>query len=300
MTRYGYACISQLTGLTTNHATQLKYITPEKLRSLIEQNIQDIKAILAHNLAHSWLMFRIGSSFIPFASHPINTLRWWEEYAAPLAEIGVFARMNNMRLMMHPGQYTILNSLDERTRVNAIAELDYSARLLDAMGLDTSHKIVIHIGGIYGDKPAATARFVEQALLLAAHIRQRLTIEHEEHAYKLTDVLGISCQTGLPVVYDNLHFDAYPTEEPLSELLPQVFATWGAQDGVPEVHFSSQAAGARLGTHAEYANPDQFQRVITQCQQFGDFDLMLEAKGKDAALQQVLATTGLQPAAQPV
>lgn len=295
MTRYGYACISQLTGLTTNHATQLKYSTPEKLRSLIEQNIGDIKTILAHNLAHGWLIFRIGSSFIPFASHPINTLHWWEEYAAPLAEIGAFVRANNMRLMMHPGQYTILNSLDERTRVNAIAELDYSARLLDAMGMDASHKLVIHIGGVYGDKPAATARFIEQALLLPAHIRQRLTIEHEEHAYNLTDVLGISRQTGLPVVYDNLHFDANPTPEPLSELLPQVFATWGSADGAPEVHFSSQAVGARLGSHAEYADPDQFQRVITECQRYGDFDVMLEAKGKDAALQQVLSATGLQP-----
>lgn len=300
MTRYGYACISQLTGLTTNHATQLKYSTPEKLRQLIEQNIADIRVILAHNLAHGWLMFRVGSSFIPFASHPVNTLVWWKEYAVPLAEIGAFVRANNMRLMMHPGQYTILNSLDERTRVNAIAELDYSARLLDAMGLDVSHKLVIHVGGVYGDKPAATARFIEQALVLPAHIRQRLTIEHEEHAYNLADVLGISRQTGLPVVYDNLHFDAYPTAEPLDELLPQVFATWGVADGPPEVHFSSQAVGARLGTHAEFADADQFLRVINQCRQFGDFDVMLEAKGKDAALQQVLATAGLQPVAPPI
>ena len=295
MTRYGYACISQLTGLTTNHATQLKYSTPEKLRALIEQNIADIRAILANNLGHGWLIFRIGSSFIPFASHPINTLEWWQEYAAPLAEIGAFVRANNMRLMMHPGQYTILNSLDERTRLNAIAELDYSARLLDTMGMDSSNKLVIHIGGVYGDKPAATARFIEQGLLLPIHIRQRLTIEHEEHAYNLSDVLGISRETGLPVVYDNLHFDAFPTAEPLEELLPQVFATWGAADGPPEVHFSSQAVGARQGSHAEYADPQQFETVINRCKRFGDFDVMLEAKGKDAALQQVLFETGLQP-----
>lgn len=289
MTRYGYACISQLTGLTTNHTTQLKYATSDKLRSLIEQNIRDLQVILEHNLSHGWLMFRVGSSFIPFASHPINTLYWWDEYAAPLAAIGAYVRAHNMRLMMHPGQYTILNSPDEQTRARAIAELDYSARLLDVMGLNPQHKIVIHIGGIYDDKPAAMERFIQHANLLPAYIRTLLTIEHEERSYNLADALAISYQTGLPVVYDNLHFDAYPTVEPLDELLPQVFATWRNVDGLPEVHFSSQAADARTGTHAEYADPQQFQEVIARCSQFGDFDLMLEAKGKDAALQQVLA-----------
>ncbi len=294
MTRYGYACISQLTGLTTNHTTQLKYVTPDKLRSLIEQNIRDLQAILEHNLSHGWLMFRVGSSFIPFASHPINTLPWWDEYAEPLAAIGAYARAHNMRLMMHPGQYTIFNSPDEQTRVRAIAELDYSARLLDTMALNPQHKIVIHIGGIYGDKPAAIDRFIHQANILPAHIRARLTVEHEERSYNLADALAISRQTGLPVVYDNLHFDAYPTVEPLSEMLPQVFATWGDMDGPPEVHFSSQAAEVRMGSHAEYADPTQFQDVIGLCSGFGDFDLMLEAKGKDAALQKVLAETRIK------
>jgi UV DNA damage endonuclease len=295
MTRYGYACISQLTGLTTNHATQLKYVTPDKLRSLIEQNIRDLQAILEHNLAHGWLMFRVGSSFIPFASHPINTLHWWDEYAEPLASIGAYVRSHNMRLMMHPGQYTILNSPDEQTRIRAIAELDYSARLLDVMGLNQQHKIVIHIGGIYDDKPDAMERFIQQANILPAHICARLTIEHEERSYNLSDALAISRQTSLPVVYDNLHFDAYPTVEPLSKLLPQVFATWRDVDGPPEVHFSSQAVDTRVGTHAEYADPQQFKDVIGLCSRFGDFDLMLEAKGKDAALQQVLADTQINP-----
>jgi UV DNA damage endonuclease len=288
MTRYGYACISQLTGLTTNHATQLKYATPDKLRALIAQNIHDLQAILEHNLAHGWLLFRIGSSFIPFASHPINTLEWWDEFAEPIAAVGAFARDHNMRLMMHPGQYTILNTLDEKTSTNAIAELAYSAHLLDTLGVDSTNKIVIHIGGVYGDKPVATARFIEQANILPDFIRRRLTIEHEERSYNLANVLGISRQTGLPVVYDNLHFDAYPTDKPLDELLPQVFATWGVADGVPEVHFSSQAADARSGSHAEFVDPQQFRTVIDHCSRFGDFDLMLEAKGKDEALQRVL------------
>jgi len=288
MTRYGYACISQLTQLTTNHSCQLKSVTPDKLRSLIEQNINDLESILKHNLEHGWLLFRIGSSFIPFGSHPVNTLNWQEEYAESLMAIGTFVRTHDMRLMMHPGQYTVLNSPDLLTVQRAIAELQYSANVLDSMNLDQQHKIVIHVGGVYGDKASAATRFIEQVLLLPIAIRRRLTIEHEEHAYNLKDVVAISCQTGLPVVYDNLHFDANPTVEPLEELLPEVFAGWKAEDGVSEVHFSSQAVGERRGTHAEFADPYEFYKVIEQCSRIGDFDLMLEAKGKDEALERVL------------
>lgn len=288
MTRFGYACVSQMTGRSTNHACQLKSATPQKLRGLIARNLADLRAILEHNLARGWLLFRIGSSCIPFASHPVNTLRWRDEFAAPLAEIGAFARANGIRLMMHPGQYTILNSPSEQTRQAARAELDYSARLLDALGLDAQHKIVIHIGGVYGDKAAAGARFVEQVAQLPARIRCRLTIEHEERGYTLEEALAISQQCALPVVYDNLHHALNPGEQPLNALLPQVFATWGRDDGPPEVHFSSQAAGARPGTHAIDADPDEFAAVVRRCAALGDFDLMLEVKGKDAALEKVL------------
>ncbi len=290
MTRFGYACVSQMTGRSTNHACQLKSATPEKLRELIARNLTDLRAILEHNLAHGWLLFRIGSSCIPFASHPVNTLRWWDEFAAPLAEIGAFARANGMRLMMHPGQYTILNSPSEQTRQAARAELDYSVRLLEALGMDEQHKVVIHVGGVYGDKAGAGAFFVQQVAELPVRIRRRLTIEHEERGYTLEDVLSISQQSGLPAVYDNLHDVLNPSERPLDDLLPQIFATWGAEDGPPEVHFSSQAAGARPGTHAHDADPDAFSAVLQRCAAAGDFDLMLEAKGKDAALHKVLQT----------
>jgi UV DNA damage endonuclease len=295
MPRLGYACISQLTGRTTNHSCQLKSATPERLRALIEQNIADMRFILEHNLEHGWLLFRVGSSFIPFASHPVNTLRWWEEYAGPLRELGAFVRANRMHLSMHPGQYTVLNSPDENTRAAAVAELVYSARLFEAMELDAEHDLVLHIGGVYGDKPASSARFVEQALALPAMVRERLAVENEDRGYTLAEVLAVARQSGLAVIYDNLHDRLNPSPQPAEALLPEVFATWGGARGVPEVHFASQAEGARPGGHAEMADPVEFRAMLDRCGAVGEFDLMLEAKGKDAALQAVLADLGLNP-----
>ena len=73
--RTGYPCVSLLIGRTTNHECTLRTDTPEKLRALIRQNLDDLRTILEHNLEHGWLLFRIGSSVIPFGSHPVNRIR---------------------------------------------------------------------------------------------------------------------------------------------------------------------------------------------------------------------------------
>lgn len=282
--RIGYPCVSRLTGRTTNHETILRAATPEKLRALTRQNLADLREILRHNLAHGWLLFRIGSSVVPFASHPVNALDWQAEFEQDLTEIGAFARNNGMRLSFHPGQYTVLNSPDPQTVRRAIEEIAYSAAFLDALGMDTASKIVIHLGGIYGDKPAALARFVETVTALGDSLRRRLVIENDEHSYTPTDALWVSARTALPVVFDNLHYAANPGPGWLDDLLEQIFATWKPEDGVPKVHFSSQAPGGRIGHHADYADPDEFQAWRLRWAQFGDFDLMLEAKAKDEAL----------------
>lgn len=285
--RLGYPCISLLTDRTTNHSCMLKSATPEKLRSLIRENLDELKAILRHNLEHNWLLFRIGSSVIPFGSHPVNTVPWWNEFKPDLNEIGRFARQHDLRLSFHPGQYTVLNSNRPDVVSRAIAELTYSTRFLDELGLDSRHKVIIHIGGVYGDKSAAVDRFCDTAADLDDAIRRRLVIENDERSYTPADTLAISNRTGLPVIFDNLHYQANPGEGELDDLLGRVFATWNAADGVPKVHFSTQAPDGRTGHHADDADPDEFDRWMQRWLPFGDFDVMLEAKNKDIALQKL-------------
>lgn len=282
--RLGYPCVSLLLNRTTNHDCTLRMATPERLRFLIAQNLSDLRAILEHNLAHGWLLFRIGSSVIPFASHPVNTLDWLEEFGAELAAIGAFARRHGMRLSFHPGQYTVLNAPEPAVVERAKAEIAYSAAFLDALGMDTSCKIVIHLGGAYGDREAARMRFVETVNQLEERSRRRLVIENDERIWTPADALWISERTGLPVVFDNLHYQVNPGPGELDELLARIFATWGPADGLPKVHFSSKAADGRLGHHADYVDPVEFQLWIERWSRFGDFDLMIEAKAKDRAL----------------
>lgn len=291
MTHFGYACISELSGLTTSHTCRLHAATPERLRALITQNLNDLESILRHNVENGWQLFRIGSGVIPFASHPVNQLPWWDEFAPRLRALGRFAQANGLRLSMHPGQYTVLSSPDERIRAASRAELEYAARFLDCLGVDTSNKVVLHVGGAYGDKLAAVGRFSGEVARLPRNVRARLVIENDERTYNAAEVLAIARGNGLPQVFDNLHHEANPAPARLNELLPQIFATWHAQDGKPKVHFSSQARGARAGKHAEYVDPTEFVRWMSLWKRAGEFDVMLEAKGKDRALKKLLQET---------
>ncbi|MFN3741219.1 MAG: UV DNA damage repair endonuclease UvsE [Anaerolineales bacterium] len=282
--RIGYPCVSLLLGRTTNHDCTLRTATPEKLRALIRQNLDDLRAILAHNLAHGWRLFRVGSSVIPFGSHPANGICWWDEFRADLREIGALVRAEGMRLSFHPGQYTVLNSPDPAIVARAVDEIAYSARFLSELDLDFSHKIVVHLGGSYGDKAAAIDRFCETVDGLTPDLRRRLVIENDERSYTPADALAVSQRTGLPVVFDNLHYVANPGPGALDDLLGAIFATWRAEDGPPKVHFSSQVSGRRLGNHAAGADPADFKTWVERWSWHGEFDLMLEAKEKDKAL----------------
>lgn len=284
LNRIGYPCVSTLINRTTNHTCRLSSATPEKLTGLIEQNLDDLEAILKHNLNHGWRLFRIGSSVIPFGSHPVNQLKWWRTYQTRLRNIGHLAAEQDIRLSFHPGQFTVLNSPDEEIIARSVEELNYSTRFLDAAGLDSSHKIVIHLGGVYGNKTAALDRLVKNIQSLDAAVRSRLVIENDERSYTPADALKVSELTGIPVVFDNLHYQSNPGNGNLPDLLPRIFATWKQADGLPKVHFSTQAEKGRTGNHADYADPAEYQQWVARWSDFGDFDLMLEAKAKDKAL----------------
>ncbi len=279
--RFGYACIALGAGRTTNHGTVLRNATPARLEALIDLNLTELQAILEYNAAHNIRLFRIGSGFIPFGSHPVNQLRWWDLFADRLAALGALARREGMRLSMHPGQYTVLNAQLPQVVESAVRDLEYHTRLLDAMGLDGSHKVVLHVGGVYGDKPASLRRFVEVARQLAPSIRARLALEHDDRHYSLADVLEAAEALRLPVVYDNLHDRLNPSLAPAA-WLPRLAATW--RGVIPKVHFSSAAEGRRAGAHADYADPAEFAAFLQLLRPLGQVDVMLEVKAKDLAL----------------
>src|SRR3712207_2256195 len=110
---------------------------------------------------------------------------------------------------MHPGQYTVLSSPEPKVAAAAARDLAYHARFLDALGLDGTHKIIVHGGGIYGDKPAAIRRWAQRWGSLPENVRARLVVENDERLFGAEDVLELSWRTGTSVVFDVFHHRVY-------------------------------------------------------------------------------------------
>ena len=295
LARLGFVASVLTENLTTSRTCRLRNASTDRLRALTAENLCALDQVITFLERRHIRLYRITSNLIPFASHPVNATRWWKTSAGRLRELGGRLRALGIRVSTHPGQYTVLNSPTESIVRAAVAELAYHARLLDALVTDTTCKIVLHIGGLYGGTEAeAIGRFCRNANRLPDEVRRRLVIENDDRLFDADEVLGASRETGLPVVFDWLHHLSNPCLRPVEPVLEEIFATWKAQDGRPKVHLSSQARRAPSGAHADYVRPRDMLAFLAVAP--GPFDCMLEAKQKDRAvlrLRKELARRGI-------
>ena len=211
--RLGYACVN--TQLPSSARTvRLANATPERVRELAAANLDALEAILRWNEEHGIEVFRLTSNLIPLASHPVNTLAWWEELDERFAELATLVASSGARLSTHPGQYTVLSSQSEPAVAAAVAELDYHDRLLSALRLDASHKIVLHVGSGAADPTGAARRFAAAFERLSPGARARLVLENDER-WPLDRVLELAGSLGLPVVFDAFHHELAPSLDSL-------------------------------------------------------------------------------------
>ena len=203
--RIGYPCINRTLDCSASSTFRLKSYSEDRLKKSIKNNLDCLRRILQFNLEHKLFFFRISSDIVPFASHPINKFSWQKTFQHDFEEIGEFIIKNRMRVSMHPNQFTLINSIKDEIFERSIKELQYHAETLDLMKLDTSAKIQIHVGGVYGDKKASLERFVARFNSLSDTVIRRLVIENDDKLYDLDDCLEISEDIQIPVLFDVFH-----------------------------------------------------------------------------------------------
>ena len=289
----GYACLNIGTPDTNIRSIMQRNATPEKLMEVTAHNLAALERMIDYNRKNGIKLFRISSDLIPFGSSPVNALPWWDIHAEAFQHIGAKIQKSSMRVSFHPGQYTVLNSPDEDVVARAILDLAYHAKMLECLGVGNQHKIVLHVGGIYGDKKEALERFELNFRRLPEAVRNRLIIENDDRLYNIEDVLTLAHRLHVPAVYDNLHHAINPPPSGGTDpyWIAEAKKTWKMTDGNQKIHYSQQAPGKRPGAHTDTIDLETFLTFHDQLED-KQIDIMLEVKDKNlSAIKCQNATT---------
>lgn len=292
--RIGYPCINRSIGCSANRTFRLASYSGERLLATVKANIACLLRILEWNIRHDILFFRITSDLVPFASHPVCTARWQEHVSDELARIGDFIAASGTRISMHPDQFIILNSPDSKVVSRSVAEISYHAEVLDLMGLDTTAKIQLHVGGLYGDRAAGISRFVTGVEHLDPALHRRLVVENDDRRFTAADCLLIHEQTGIPVLFDAFHHACNNAGENIPAIIGRIEKTWRRADGTMMTDYSSQHPGKRAGSHADHIEADGFRQFLDISRPH-DMDIMLEIKDKEASALAAVALAKADP-----
>lgn len=261
--------------------------------------------VLAYLRKHRIHMYRLSSDIAPYCTHPDMPQfhSMVRDCASDLAHFGRMAREADVRLSFHPSQYVVLNSESETLTKKSMWDLDSQAEMLDLMECGPEAVLVIHMGGVYGDRESGWRRWVTTWRQLSEPVRRRLVLEHDDVSYSAADVLKVHEATGVRCIFDYQHHWCFnPEGLPLVETLEQFCRTWPS-DTRPKLHFSCARTEMRelkrrnrhtgliervlqppvWSGHADYNNPFEtitFLRSIVHI----DVDVMLESKAKDLSL----------------
>ncbi|MDI3282600.1 UV DNA damage repair endonuclease UvsE [Polyangium sp. 15x6] len=294
--RLGYVaqCLSLKIG--ASHTCRVANATPARLLDLIAQNLAELEQILLFNEKHGIQVFRIGSSLVPLASHPVNELHWWKHFARDFDEIGAIARRSGQRLSMHPSPAgASLASARPEVRLAAEKELLYSTRVLDMLGQGPEARVVLHVGGAAPDRATAMDAAHRMLDALPDDARRRIAVEHDDRTWSAREVFPLARAHGLPFLADPLHNAVLPSDPvvPIDELFRMANTTWLPLGLRPKHHLASQKKDGPPGAHADYIDPKDYREAVAALELPSDF--MIEAKQKDLALFR-LQRTRLEPA----
>ncbi|MGE5372367.1 MAG: UV DNA damage repair endonuclease UvsE [Solirubrobacterales bacterium] len=272
-----------------------------RVRRTARANLENTLRLLKYNRMNDIRMYRFSSKLIPLATHPL--LADWDyaaDLAEPLEQIGYYVKENEMRVSFHPDHYNLLNSPRGEVLEAALIDLDHHQRMLDAMGLSSQAKLVMHLGGAYRDKKAAIERFEMNWNRLPQEIQNRLVLENDDKVYHAQDVLALCERLKVPMVLDLHHHACNPSPDSLDEYLPRVFATW-AGDLPPKIHVSSPRSPEDPRSHADYVSADDLIGFLkTAASHTEQLDVMVEAKQKDLAMLRLVEELSGFPGINPV
>lgn len=326
ITRIGYACktlhhdqslgkklLEELQRPLTEKCTTVAWLN-RQTRDVAEQRLWDI---MVHNAAAAkklveyvgslpseLRMVRLGSNQLPCATQDQWRYFWQKADVVEYCEkhygkVGDTARALDVRLSMHPGQFTVLASDNPEIVNRSIEEFEYHANLIRWMGYGKQFqdfKCNVHISGRRG--PAGIKDALKR---LSPEARNTITIENDENSWGLDASLELANDLALVLdVHHHLIHTGGEYIEHNDDRVRRIIDSWRGER--PVIHFSQSREELlhscdptlrpdyqvllregykkqKLRAHSDYC----WNHALNEwCLEFwNDFDIMVEAKMKN-------------------
>lgn len=283
------------------------------LEDLLLKNLNDLLKIMQWNAENGIKFYRISSGLAPHCTNhrlmldkdkkDFSKLVYpLEKFKKYFKKIGDYAKKNGIRLTFHPDLFDVLNSPNENIVFNTIRDLHYHVKMLELMELDYNSIVILHGGGVYGEKQKSMDRWIYNFNRLPVYIKQRVVLENDETSFNIDDILYMAngvdefelgktkIKTKVPVVFDIFHYYCYnltiarKNTDEIQKKMPEIFnlvkQTWPSRN--MKMHISEQLKDAVMGAHADYVN--EIPKELLNFAKNNDVYLMVEAKTKELAL----------------
>jgi len=287
---------------------QKQSVAEDKLWFCTDTNWQNAYRLIEYvgSLPMNQRMVRLGSNMMPAYTHADwswfykrNDVR--DMAARGWSKVGELAKQLNVRVSMHPGQFTVLASDNEDIVNRSIEEFEYHADIIRWMGYGKSwqdFKCNVHISGRKG--PAGIKDVLPR---LSPEARNSITIENDENSWGLNASLELAKDVALVVdIHHHWCHSGGEYIDPDDDRIKRVIDSWR---GIrPAMHYSVSREDLLVG-HPRNQRPD-FQELLAQgfkkaklrahsdymwndaCNEWAsgfrkDFDIMVEAKMKNLA-----------------
>ncbi|KAK4645218.1 UV-damage endonuclease [Podospora bellae-mahoneyi] len=301
--RYPLADPEQPEHATKNRPDKSKAVDHELgvrfVQNLGLQNAADIVKMIRWNDKYGIKFMRLSSEMFPFASHAEHGYKLAPFASDILAEVGRVAAELGHRLTTHPGQFTQLGSPRKEVIEASVRDLAYHDEMLSLLRLpgqqDRDAVMILHMGGVYGDKAATLDRFRANYAELSPSIKNRLVLENDDVSWSVHDLLPVCEELNIPLVLDyhhhNIIFDPSKCREGTldisqPEIMERITATWRRKGITQKMHYSEPCPGAVTPRDRRKHSP----RVMTLPPCPPDMDLMIEAKDKEQAVFELMRT----------
>ena len=228
---------------------QTKEVAEERLWDIMVHNIKSYYNLIEYvgGLPNELRMVRLGSDVLPVYTEPTWSYFWRKPDVRQYCErhfpnVGAKARELDVRLSMHPGQFTVLASANEDIVNRSIEEFEYHVDVARWMGYGKQFqdfKCNVHIAGRKG--PAGI-----QAVLprLSKEARNIITIENDEMSWGIEASIELCRDVALVL---DIHHHWVKTGEYISttdDRFSRIVDSWR---GVrPVIHYSVSVSYTHL------------------------------------------------------